>query len=367
MRKFLPYTLIIFILLGFFGITTPLKANASNCICADHVTVGIYPKISEYNAASNALCENACSCDKAGFYSYSNIANIGYRTVESSCDTSKIPTTISPTTPPVNTDTTYTPLAPLPGLEKFDTNTPCSFGGYLNIMIKIFIGFAAVLAMVMVFLGGIQYMTSEVISSKEAGKERIMNAILGLLLALGAYTLLYTINPKLLDSCLNTLPEATIIINSEPEVGIQGKTINVGGTIITACDTSQIAPLTLFGVSVTGGVNKAIVNNLKRIDAKWQAMPEANRYKVNRIEGYDCRPVTNKPGYWSSHAFGLALDINPDTNPYGPTLKTDMPMSFVGLFIVGEGWGWGGGWLNLKDAMHYSKIPPAELGNGNLN
>ncbi len=141
----------------------------------------------------------------------------------------------------VPTNTTYTPLAPLPGLEtkgckntdgsscvqtdagcKRDANgniipgsctNPCPFGNYLNIMIKIVIGFAAVLAMVMIVTGGIEYMTSELISSKEAGKERITHAVLGLLLALGAFLILNTINPQLLSACLDKLPTATITIS----------------------------------------------------------------------------------------------------------------------------------------------------------
>ena len=146
------------------------------------------------------------------------------------------------TTPPLkqSTDTTYTPLAPLPGLEtpgcvsidgkpciqtdpgcKFDekgnvipgscTNS-CPFGNYLNIIIKLILGIAAVLAMVMITMGGIEYMTSDLVSSKEAGKETIKNAILGLLIALGAYLILNTINPQLLSACLDKLPEAKITI-----------------------------------------------------------------------------------------------------------------------------------------------------------
>lgn len=138
----------------------------------------------------------------------------------------------------INTDTTYQPLAPLPGLgtdgckdkdgnpitdpktgkiipcidtAPSDTNK-CPFGNYLNIMIKIIIGFAAVLAMVMIVVGGIEYMTSDLVSSKEAGKETITHAILGLLLALGAFLILNTINPKLLSACLDKLPQATITI-----------------------------------------------------------------------------------------------------------------------------------------------------------
>ncbi len=67
-------------------------------------------------------------------------------------------------------------------------------------MIKVLIGIAAVLAMIMIVAGGIQYMTSGLVSSKEAGKHRITNAIIGLLIALGAYIILFTINPNLLKT-----------------------------------------------------------------------------------------------------------------------------------------------------------------------
>ncbi len=145
-----------------------------------------------------------------------------------------------------STDTTYIPLAPIPGLEnstctndkgetvscidtKRSETNPCPFGNYLNIMIKIIIGIAAVLAMVMITMGGIEYMTSELISGKEAGKETITHAILGLVIALGAYLILYTINPQLLNVCLDKLPGVNIVINGEedvPQMPQNGKYLN---------------------------------------------------------------------------------------------------------------------------------------------
>jgi hypothetical protein len=112
------------------------------------------------------------------------------------------------------TDTTYTPLAPLPDFPGVPYNTAgsCPFGTYLNIIIKLVIGFAAVLAMVMITMGGIEYMTAELVSGKEEGKERITHALLGLLLALGSFLILNTINPQLLNACLNKLPPAIITV-----------------------------------------------------------------------------------------------------------------------------------------------------------
>ena len=125
-----------------------------------------------------------------------------------------------PTKP--DTITKYEPLAPLPNPDKtgelltsINTADTCAFGKYLNIVIKLFFGICAVLAMIMIVIGGVQYMTTELISSKESAKHSITGAIFGFLLALSAYLLLNTINPKLLDACLSELPQATVIISPD--------------------------------------------------------------------------------------------------------------------------------------------------------
>jgi type IV secretory pathway VirB2 component (pilin) len=105
-----------------------------------------------------------------------------------------------------NENKTYQYLAPLPGQpETIDVSQPNNLSSYLNNMISIFIGICAVLAVIMIVIGGIEYMTSEALHSKEGGRERMTNAMLGLLLALAAYALLYTINPKILDVDLKSL------------------------------------------------------------------------------------------------------------------------------------------------------------------
>ena len=93
--------------------------------------------------------------------------------------------------------------------RSFDASDTNALAKYLNFMIKIFIGLCAVLAVIMMVIGGIEYMTSELVHSKEAGKSRMTNAIFGLIIALGAYALLYTINPDLLNTNIY-IPVTTI-------------------------------------------------------------------------------------------------------------------------------------------------------------
>ena len=55
----------------------------------------------------------------------------------------------------------------------------------------------------MIVIGGVQYTTSYGSSGKGEAKARILNAVLGLLLVLGAWVILYTINPDLVKLELN--------------------------------------------------------------------------------------------------------------------------------------------------------------------
>lgn len=100
----------------------------------------------------------------------------------------------------------YVPLAPLP--NKFfpgDAETKYDLPNYLSGMFKILLAVAGLLSVVMIVIGGIEYMSTDAISGKSEGKERITNAVLGLLLALISWLILYTINPKLLEFNLNSV------------------------------------------------------------------------------------------------------------------------------------------------------------------
>lgn len=91
----------------------------------------------------------------------------------------------------------YEVLQPLPNLTGKETS---SVGGYLSNIYLIGIGLAGVLAVLMIVIGGIQYVASGISpSAKEDAKGKITSAILGLLLALLSYIILNTINPDLLN------------------------------------------------------------------------------------------------------------------------------------------------------------------------
>jgi len=97
----------------------------------------------------------------------------------------------------------YTPLAPLPGITP---STPTNLGTYANTLVKILIGVAAVLAIIMIMIGGLQYMSTDAISGKQEGKERITQALFGLGLAIASWLILTTISPTLLKVDLTVAP-----------------------------------------------------------------------------------------------------------------------------------------------------------------
>src|SRR3989339_1568891 len=93
----------------------------------------------------------------------------------------------------------------VPGLEEFSEGqgvkvSELTFARYLSGLYKFFVGIAGILAVFIIALGGVQWLicggSSEKISK---AKETIIGAVVGLLLALGSYLVLYVINPDLVS------------------------------------------------------------------------------------------------------------------------------------------------------------------------
>ncbi len=101
---------------------------------------------------------------------------------------------------------------------------------------------------------------------------------------------------------------------------------------------------------------------------------EAHQYHVRASDtgAYNCRQITAGKGH-SLHAYGIAIDINWNTNPFRADnrLITDMPKAMVTNILrmrTGNGkqvWGWGGNYRSVKDAMHFEVVcTPADLATG---
>ncbi len=92
--------------------------------------------------------------------------------------------------------TSYIHLVPLPGVTAgIIENVPA----FLNQLVGITIGAGSILAVIMIGVGGIEYMASDAVFSKDEARKRMSDAVIGLLILLGSYVLLYTINPDIVN------------------------------------------------------------------------------------------------------------------------------------------------------------------------
>jgi hypothetical protein len=99
---------------------------------------------------------------------------------------------------------------------------------------------------------------------------------------------------------------------------------------------------------------------------------DAASTRANNTAGFNCRYVVGRPGAWSEHAFGRAIDVNPRVNPYlgTPGLEDDpelaqyldRSLADVGMIrpddaavraFAATGWEWGGHWSS-PDYQHFS-------------
>ncbi len=171
---------------------------------------------------------------------------------------------------------TYQVLAPLPGT--YDTASgKTDLQRYLPGLFNFAIGISAAFVLLNLVFGGFQWMSSDAFTKKEEGKKRIENSLKGILLVAGAWIILYTISPKLLDVKLD-IESVNIPSPSAPAGGGAG-----GGGGATQLQAST----------------QGAVNDLKALCS-------------------GCVNITSTTGgqhtVGSDHYSGLAVDIAPNQN-----------------------------------------------------
>lgn len=241
----------------------------------------------------------------------------------------------------------YELLAPIPGFESYigdpedkvenikDINgrvhivnlQEFKIGDFVNSIFQISLGVLMVLAVIMIVVAGVEYMTVESIGSKSQAKQRITGALGGLILALGIFVILRTINPRLLEigfgENINSveikldeengdggsiITPGNVSIGSKPQACPEG-IINVGGFKICKSIeddfTSMITQAKNDGVILGGSAARSFQRQVEL------------RIKNCKTPGFDiyngpsnkCSPQTARPGY-SRHESGLAVDFN---------------------------------------------------------
>ena len=117
-------------------------------------------------------------------------------------------------------DSTTIILEELPGIDNagfkaaLQSDHPGEAAGYyINGLLTLGIGLATVLAVLMITIGGFQYITTDSFMQKSEGKKKIQDSLMGLGLILVSYLLLGTINSDLLKIRFGLSP---ISLKAEP-------------------------------------------------------------------------------------------------------------------------------------------------------
>ena len=212
------------------------------------------------------------------------------------------------------------------------------FGDYVNFLFRIAISALVIISVVMIMVAGIEYMTVESLFGKSQAKARIKGAVGGLILALASYTILHTLNPKLLDmSALDNMevaklsdvdgddgnPVSNIYIPKGStkicKAGFTGvPTHTEYGKIYVCKEYKSSSETVLFSENLSKMLDDANKENIKLFGYGYRS-PEKqiehrkkncgnSKYDIYEKPAKDCHPPTAIPGT-SRHGNGLAVDF----------------------------------------------------------
>lgn len=92
----------------------------------------------------------------------------------------------------------YIPLEKA-AFKGFEATSETQLSQFLSQAFSFGLAIAAALAVIMIVWGGVQIMTTDSWGGKSEGKQKIWDAVWGLILALVSWLILYTINPDILN------------------------------------------------------------------------------------------------------------------------------------------------------------------------
>ena len=212
-------------------------------------------------------------------------AEPGNSTPQTTTEPPGTPATQPAPAPTASTESTgFVPLAPIPGLTDVGSNiTSSTLAGFLNNLYLYLIGAAATLAVIMIIWGGLEISTQDSISKQGAGRQKIQQAILGLVLVLSPVLVFSIINPSILNLSL-ALPALDTKTSRTPSSSVKGP---------TAC-----ANATYTG---SGGPAASPLNADKfQVFSKGSPLPAADanyEWKEINLAGCTCSDVTGSVCY----------------------------------------------------------------------
>lgn len=239
---------------------------------------------------------------------------------------------------------------------------------YIVALYKYAVGIVGIVAVVVMMWGGVVWMTSFGNSSRVGeAKSWIAAALTGLVLVMCSYTILYYINPKIIENKYIKISTVNLI--------------EVGNESIEEAGTSQAMPFfdcvhktygTTKEQTETHLVSGSFLGHTYRVNydtslalvkAQNQINAQGLTYKCTHGtfgSGYNWRANVNKPTEQSLHSFGLAIDICPDNNPNvkphpAGSCETDIPVGIINA-LKSNGFRWGGDYKSVCDSMHFEYV-----------
>lgn len=239
----------------------------------------------------------------------------------------------------------YKMLAPIGNLKCFGNQEGCikdNIGEYFNVIFKLAIGLCAALAVVMIVIGGVQYMGDESVFGKTQAKERIYSAILGLIIALGSYALLNTINPDLLGGGGVKVNAVSAEIEEETTPLTANDTFTPGqrsekcqsGIVYASTTNGNIPVCSTIKTNVENLISDAKKAGFNIFGYGYRSTKRQEQLRAQNCGGASniyninaaCKPLTAYPGK-SMHENGLAIDFTCD----GATIKSRSNKCFIWL------------------------------------
>ena len=132
----------------------------------------------------------------------------------------------------------YQPISPLPFWKGGGT-----IGQYISGAYDFLIAICFALAIIVIVINGFQYVLTAIGGKKAEAKETITRAVIGILIAVGSYALLYTINPELVQPTLQLSPLAAPNASPSNTGGAISPSPTTGGsTASTNSNAPQVGP-----------------------------------------------------------------------------------------------------------------------------
>lgn len=134
-------------------------------------------------------------------------------------------------------------------------NEEATLSSYVKGIYAFALGIVVITALAVLVVAGFMYMLSGTVTTQEKAKEYLWGAIGGLILALAAYLILYTINPDLLKTTPPVLPNVNTPANNTPPANNPPRLLARRNSAMQAVRRLQIAEnLLMFGAKKTVNV-----------------------------------------------------------------------------------------------------------------